>query len=82
MRKKSMRFISAALAACMMASTLPVGAFALEGDTAPESGVSTQAEETVAETVTTIPTETKVYTIQKAVITNFWEEITAESKSI
>ena len=63
MRKKSMRFISAALAACMMASTLPVGAFALEGDTAPESGVSTQAEETVAETVTTIPTETKVYTI-------------------
>ena len=56
MRKKSMRFISAALAACMMASTLPVGAFALEGDTAPESGVSTQAEETVAETVTTIPT--------------------------
>lgn len=56
MRKKSMRFISAALAACMMASTLPVGAFALEGDTAPESGVSTQAEETVAETVMTIPT--------------------------
>ena len=56
MRKKSMRFISAALAACMMASTLPVGAFALEGDTAPESGMSTQAEETVAETVTTIPT--------------------------
>ena len=51
-----MRFISAALAACMMASTLPVGAFALEGNTAPESGVSTQAEETVAETVTTIPT--------------------------
>ena len=63
MRKKRKRFISAALAACMMASTLPVGAFALEGDTAPESGVSTQAEETVAETVTTIPTETKVYTI-------------------
>lgn len=56
MRKKSMRFISAALAACMMASTLPVGAFALEGDTAPESGVSTQAEGAVAETVTTIPT--------------------------
>ena len=63
MRKKSMRFISAALAACMMASTLPVGAFALEGDTAPESGVSTQAEETVAETVTTIPTTG--YTIEK-----------------
>ena len=63
MSKKSMRFISAALAACMMASTLPVGAFALEGDTAPESGVSTQAEETVAETVTTIPTTG--YTIEK-----------------
>lgn len=63
MKKQKMRLISAVLAACMMASTLPVGAFALEGDTAPESGVSTQAEETVAETVTTIPTETKVYTI-------------------
>ena len=57
MRKKSMRFISAALAACMMASTLPVGAFALEGDTAPESGVSTQAEETTTEAITTIPTK-------------------------
>ena len=30
MRKKSLRFISAALAVSMMASTLPVGAFALE----------------------------------------------------
>ena len=30
MRKKSIRLVSAALAACMMASTLPVGAFALE----------------------------------------------------
>ena len=30
MRKKSTRLLSAALAACMMASTLPVGAFALE----------------------------------------------------
>ena len=30
MRKKSLRFISAALAACMMLSALPVGAFALE----------------------------------------------------
>ena len=30
MRKKSLRVISAALAVCMMASTLPVGAFALE----------------------------------------------------
>ena len=37
MRKKSLRFISAALAVSMMASTLPVGAFALEvgaGETA------------------------------------------------
>lgn len=63
MRKKSMRFISAALAACMMASTLPVGAFALEGNTAPESGVSTQAEETTEDNVTTIPTTG--YTIKK-----------------
>lgn len=63
MRKKSMRFISAALAACMMASTLPVGAFALEGDTAPERGVSTQAEETTTEAITTIPTTG--YTIEK-----------------
>lgn len=58
MRKKSMRFISAALAACMMASTLPVGAFALEGDTAPESGVSTQAEETTEDNVTPTPIPT------------------------
>lgn len=63
MRKKSMRFISAALAACMMASTLPVGAFALEGNTAPESGVSTQAEGTTEDNVTTIPTTG--YTIEK-----------------
>lgn len=63
MRKKSMRFISAALAACMMASTLPVGAFALEGNTAPESGVSTQAEGTTTEAITTIPTTG--YTIEK-----------------
>ena len=56
MRKKSMRFISAALAACMMASTLPVGAFALEVDAAPENGVSAQAEEdSVAINDTTFP---------------------------
>ena len=56
MRKKSMRFISAALAACMMASTLPVGAFALEVGAAPENGVSTQAEEdSVAINDTTFP---------------------------
>lgn len=63
MRKKSMRFISAALAACMMASTLPVGAFALEGDTAPESGVSTQAEETTEDNVTPTPIPTAGMTI-------------------
>ena len=46
MRKKSTRFLSAALAACMMASTLPVGAFAAEPAAAStESAVSTQAEE-------------------------------------
>ena len=33
MRKKSIRLVSAALAACMIASTLPVGAFALEAGT-------------------------------------------------
>ena len=31
MRKKSTRLLSAALAACMMASVLPVNAFALGG---------------------------------------------------
>ena len=45
MRKSGMRFISAALAACMMASVLPVNAFASGGGTAtdPESSISTQA---------------------------------------
>ena len=45
MRKFGMRFISAALAACMMASVLPVSAFALGGGTAtdPESSISTRA---------------------------------------
>ena len=66
MRKKSMRFISAALAACMMASTLPVGAFALEGDTAPESGVSTQAEETTEDIVTPTPIPTAGMTITES----------------
>lgn len=66
MRKKSMRFISAALAVCMMASTLPVGAFALEGDTAPESGVSTQAEETTEDNVTPTPIPTAGMTITES----------------
>ena len=43
MRKKSMRLVSAALAACMMTSVLPVGAFALDMGAVPESSVSTQA---------------------------------------
>ena len=46
MRKKSLRFISAALAVSMMASTLPVGAFAAEpGAAEQENGVSAQALE-------------------------------------
>ena len=44
MRKKSMRLVSAALAACMMLSVLPVGAFALDVGEAPENGVNAQAE--------------------------------------
>ena len=49
MRKKSTRLLSAALAACMMLSALPVGAFAAEPGTEPENGngVSAQAEETL-----------------------------------
>lgn len=46
MRKKSTRLLSAALAACMMLSVLPVGAFAAEpGAEEQENGVSAQAEE-------------------------------------
>ena len=46
MRKKSTRLLSAALAACMMLSALPVGAFAAAPAAAStESAVSTQAEE-------------------------------------
>ena len=49
MRKKSTRLLSAALAACMMLSVLPVGAFAAKPGTEPENGngVSAQAEETL-----------------------------------
>ena len=49
MRKKSTRLLSAALAACMMLSVLPVGAFAAEPGTEPENGVSTQADAAVPE---------------------------------
>ena len=46
MRKKSTRFLSAALAVSMMVSALPVGAFAAQaGAASAESSVSTQAEE-------------------------------------
>ena len=46
MRKKSTRLLSAALAACMMLSALPVSAFAAEpGEAEQENGVSAQAEE-------------------------------------
>ena len=44
MRKKSTRLLSAALAACMMLSALPVGAFAAEPGTETENGVSAQAD--------------------------------------
>ena len=45
MRKKSTRLLSAALAACMMLSVLPVGAFAaVPGAAEPENGVSAQKE--------------------------------------
>ena len=57
MRKKSTRLLSAALAACMMLSALPVGAFAAAPAAAStESAVSTQAEEdTVAIDATNFP---------------------------
>ena len=59
MRKKSTRLVSAALAVCMMASTLPVSAFAAESAAASaESSVSTQAEEdAVAIDATNFPDE-------------------------
>ena len=50
MRKKSTRLLSAALAACMMLSVLPVGAFAAEpGAEEQENGVSAQADAAVPE---------------------------------
>ena len=59
MRKKSTRLVSAALAVCMMASTLPVSAFAAQPAAASaESSVSTQAEEdAVAIDATNFPDE-------------------------
>ena len=44
MRKKSTRLLSAALAACMMLSVLPVGAFAAEPGTEPENTATAQEE--------------------------------------
>ena len=50
MRKKSTRLLSAALAACMMLSVLPVGAFAAEpGAEEQENGASAQADAAVSE---------------------------------
>lgn len=53
MRKKSTRLLSAALAACMMLSVLPVGAFAAEPGTEPENGngASAQADPVDSEVV-------------------------------
>ena len=48
MRKKSTRFLSAALAACMMVSVLPVGAFA-DGGTGSETGGDPQQGEVIKE---------------------------------
>ena len=44
MRKKSTRLLSAALAACIMLSVLPVGAFAAEPGEEPENAVTAQEE--------------------------------------
>ena len=50
MRKKSTRLLSAALAACMMLSVLPVGAFAAEpGAEEQENGASAKADAAVPE---------------------------------
>lgn len=53
MRKKSTRLLSVALAACMMLSVLPVGAFAAEPGTEPENGngASAQADPVDSEVV-------------------------------
>ena len=52
MRKKSTRLLSAALAACMMLSVLPVGAFAAEpGAEEQENGASAQADPVDSEVV-------------------------------
>ena len=84
MRKKSLRFISAALAVSMMASTLPVGAFALEvgaGETT--AAVSEQKAatphplgggETIGETF--VKAYGTVYTLSG----NYTQSITIETK--
>ena len=43
MRKKSVRLVSAALAACMAVSMLPLNAFAVQNSVEPENSVSVQA---------------------------------------
>ena len=84
MRKKSLRFISAALAVSMMASTLPVGAFALEvGAADPAAAVSEQKAatpchldggKTIGETF--VETYGTVYTLSG----NYTQGITIETK--
>ncbi len=84
MRKKSLRFISAALAVSMMASTLPVGAFALEvGAADPAAAVSEQKAatpchldggKTIGETF--VETYGTVYTLSG----NYTQSITIETK--
>jgi len=65
MRKITTRLISAALAASMMLSVCPVGAFAAEKAAEPENGVSTQAEEDITNQginfSTDAPTEKTAY---------------------
>lgn len=83
MRKSGTRFISAALAACMMASVLPVNAFALGGGgtaTDPESSISTQAAVTgtVLKGGETIRNGANIFC---AVITRNKSSLTAPSRS-
>ena len=57
MRKKSTRLLSAALAACMMLSVLPVGAFALEEGAKSQNGTETPTQANVPIDVEHFPDE-------------------------
>ena len=70
MRKKSTRFLSAALAACMMASVLPVSAFA-DGGTGSETGGDPQQGEVIKE----FPREGGI--IEEGGTYNLYEDYTA-----